>query len=116
METEVLKIKDFRGIIWRGFGTSLSWFANGIKSSDEFRDYISDLLFNQENPDGLQLNIVRYNIGASTQNDVSGFRPGGAVPVWDVLNLDKNIDQNQLYFLKAAKRIATVRDLLHNFT
>ena len=104
METEVLKIKDFRGTIWRGFGTSLCWFANGIKSSDEFRDYISDLLFNQTNPDGLQLNIVRYNIGASTQNDISGFRPGGAVPVWDILNLDKNIDQNQLYFLKAAKR------------
>lgn len=103
MEIEFIRIKNYKTVTWKGFGTSLCWFANGIDTSNEFRDYISDLLFNQSNTDGLQLNIVRYNIGASIKNDVTGFRRGGAVPMWDTNNLDSDIDKNQIYFLKAAK-------------
>ena len=103
MDKESLKIKTSK-VIWKGFGTSLAWFANGINASNEFKDYISELLFNQDNKDGLQLNIVRYNIGASTIDDIPKMRPGGAVPKWDVLNLDKQIDQNQIDFLKGAKK------------
>lgn len=102
MDKESLKIKTSK-VIWKGFGTSLSWFANGINASNEFKDYLSELLFNQNNKGGLQLNIVRYNIGSSTIQDIQTMRPGGAVPKWDVLNLDEKIDQNQIDLLRGAK-------------
>jgi O-glycosyl hydrolase len=60
-------------------------------------DELCDILFNPENPDGLHLNIVRYNIGGSNK-DTKPMRRGGNVPEYSSdWELD---DKNQVYFLK----------------
>jgi galactan endo-1,6-beta-galactosidase len=60
---------------WEGWGTSLSWWAAAFGA----RDDLADLLFTtgtvnflgQPAP-GLGLNIVRYNLGASSDSEVNG--------------------------------------------
>lgn len=82
--------------IFQGFGTSLSWMGVGIKDKSSV-DELCDLLFNPINPKGLQLNVVRYNIGGSNI-DTLPMRNGGNVPEYN-LNWEKD-DENQVYFLK----------------
>lgn len=82
--------------MFQGFGTSLSWMGVGIEDKNNV-DELCDILFNPTNPNGLQLNIVRYNIGGSNSN-THPMRNGGNVPEYDSnWELD---DKNQLYFLK----------------
>ncbi|CAI7849711.1 unnamed protein product [Closterium sp. NIES-53] len=51
----------FVGTTWRGWGTSLAWFANYVGGlPQKTQSGILDLLFGKDN---LALNIVRYNIG-----------------------------------------------------
>jgi hypothetical protein len=63
---------------FRGWGTSLAWWAN-IDYDDFTKNLICDLLFDKAN---LGLNIVRYNIGGGTDsnNPDLHMRRGGMVP------------------------------------
>ncbi|CAI5511638.1 unnamed protein product [Closterium sp. Naga37s-1] len=55
---------DWNGQTWRGWGTSLAWFANYVgKLPDEQFDLIMDLLFDKDK--GIGLNLARYLIGGS---------------------------------------------------
>ncbi|KAH8664428.1 glycoside hydrolase superfamily [Xylariales sp. PMI_506] len=60
---------------WEGWGTSLAWWAKAFGN----RDDLADLFFtadtttlNGQSLPGLQLNIVRYNAGASSWNTYDG--------------------------------------------
>ncbi|MEU8658053.1 RICIN domain-containing protein [Actinoplanes philippinensis] len=72
---------SYHGPEWEGWGTSLAWFADVTGGyPDEIRDKLADMLFG---PDGLDLNIARYNIGGGNAPTVTPYlRPGGAVPGW----------------------------------
>jgi O-glycosyl hydrolase len=83
-----------------GWGTSLAWWANvtgGFANKDDYADKIFG-------SSGLQLNVVRYNIGGGDPNDtymqfrakVPGFEPSNGTWNW-------NADANQRYILSAAK-------------
>jgi hypothetical protein len=50
---------------FRGWGTSLAWWAN-VDYSKTVRDELIKLLFSES---GLGLNIVRYNLGGTNPND-----------------------------------------------
>lgn len=50
----------FNDGIWEGWGTSLCWWANRLGYSQELTDQSAKLFFSDQ---GLDLNIVRYNIG-----------------------------------------------------
>lgn len=53
---------------------------NDVRLADSQQDLVADLLFDHDA--GLGLEIVRYNIGASSTDPaaISSMRPGGAVP------------------------------------
>ncbi|MGV0109435.1 RICIN domain-containing protein [Arthrobacter sp. CP30] len=72
---------SYQGEEFEGWGTSLVWFANATGDyPDEIRNRLADLVFG---PDGLNLNIARYNIGGGNAPDVKDYlRPGGAVEGW----------------------------------
>jgi len=60
---------------WDGWGTSLCWWAKAFGD----RDDIADLLFTMKTVDfqgeklpGLGMNIVRYNLGACSWNEIDG--------------------------------------------
>lgn len=91
---------------FKGFGTSLAWFANSIgKSTDKDSvDNLCKLLFDKNNENGLQLNFVRYNIGGVEDSNLAkNMRLGGAVEAY-IDNWD-TIDLGQRYFLKKAKEL-----------
>ncbi|CAI5476691.1 unnamed protein product [Closterium sp. Yama58-4] len=59
----------FVGTTWRGWGTSLAWFANYVGGlPQKTQNKILDLLFGKDN---LGLNIVRYNIGGGNNKNRS---------------------------------------------
>ncbi|CAI5476689.1 unnamed protein product [Closterium sp. Yama58-4] len=61
---------DFIGTTWRGWGTSLGWFANYVGGLPPKQlTAMLDLIFDPIN--GLGLNIVRYNIGGGHNNTLS---------------------------------------------
>jgi O-glycosyl hydrolase len=72
-----------------GWGTSLSWFANGVGSWPEpVRSNLIDSLFAAP-PDGLGLTYARYNIGGGDcpscktipyPHDVPGYQPAANAP------------------------------------
>jgi O-glycosyl hydrolase len=84
---------------FQGWGTSLCWWANVVGGYANREDY-ADLAFK-----GLQLNIVRYNVGGGENPGIHntmeyraqmpGFEPGPGVWNWDA-------DKNQRWFLHAA--------------
>jgi O-glycosyl hydrolase len=70
-----------RGQVFRGWGTSLCWWANvvGGWEGKDVRAELMDLVFDSRK--GLGLNIARYNIGGGEHPDhLHCYRPGGAVP------------------------------------
>ena len=74
---------------FEGFGTSLCWWAN-IKYPEEIKEQILELLFGET---GLQMNIVRYNLGGGhNKNVIQNMRPGGCVPC--IQNQDGTFDLN----------------------
>lgn len=96
-------------ISWDGWGTSLAWWAHFIGSLNNtlVEVYLTDILFNPLNPDGLQFNIIRYNIGGGSnplgQNE--NLRLGGNVPGYKVSkeqNYNWSADEGQLRFLRKA--------------
>ncbi|WP_277207219.1 RICIN domain-containing protein [Isoptericola croceus] len=72
---------SYAGEPFEGWGTSLVWFANATGDyPDEIREELADMVFG---PDGLNLNIARYNIGGGNAPDVPDYlRAGGAVDGW----------------------------------
>ncbi|CAI5512597.1 unnamed protein product [Closterium sp. Naga37s-1] len=55
---------DWNGQTWRGWGTSLAWFANYVgKLPDDQFNLVMDLLFDKDK--GIGLNLARYLIGGS---------------------------------------------------
>lgn len=93
-------------VIWDGFGTSLCWFGNSIgkNASESMKEYLSDVLFNENNEDGLQLSVVRYNIGGGAYVDEAlTMRKGSDIEGWvDNTNSWDSVDLGQRYFLKKA--------------
>ncbi|GHC98954.1 glycoside hydrolase [Zhihengliuella salsuginis] len=81
-ESTVLKPNPaYQGQEFQGWGTSLVWFANATGGYPEaVRRDLFDKVFG---PEGLNLNIARYNIGGGNAVDVPAYlRPGGAVDGW----------------------------------
>ena len=72
---------SYQGQEFEGWGTSLVWFANATGDYPaEIRNRLAEMVFG---PDGLNLNIARYNIGGGNAPDVADYlRPGGAVEGW----------------------------------
>ncbi|CAI7883275.1 unnamed protein product [Closterium sp. NIES-54] len=69
-EINITVSPDFIGTTWRGWGTSLAWFANYVGGLPQQQlTAILDLIFDPIN--GLGLNIVRYNIGGGHNNTLS---------------------------------------------
>lgn len=71
----------YRQQSFEGWGSSLAWMAEATGGyPDPVRTKLADLVFG---PDGLNLNIARFNIGGGNAPDVPAYlRPGGAVPGW----------------------------------
>lgn len=87
---------------WDGWGCSLAWFADVIGARPDVTAEISRLLFRD-----LGLDHVRYNIGASSPDVSSAFRPGGAVPCVKPrpdAPVDLDLDRRQLDVLRCALR------------
>lgn len=105
-----INTNNVNNYVFEGFGTSLSWFANAIGTSgdDEIKNYLCNLLFDQNNKNGLQLSIVRYNIGGLLNNSKKvQLRKGADIPGYD-MNYKENwesTDIGQRYFLKKAKEL-----------
>ena len=60
---------------WEGWGTSLAWWANVFGDRDDFADLFfttKTVSYNGASLPGLGLNIARYNLGASSWNQVDG--------------------------------------------
>ncbi len=97
--------------IFEGWGTSLCWWANRVGFSEKLTEDSARLFFS---PEGLNLNIMRYNIGGGddpTHNHIK--RTDSEMPGWwkydeesksFVFNPDT--DKNQLSVLKAAYKAA----------
>lgn len=93
-------------MIFKGWGTSLAWWAN-IKYPNDTKNRLSELLFSDK---GLSLNIVRYNLGGGTnplKPEVT-MRTGGLMPCIkegpnEKINLEN--DKLQLSILDDAVRL-----------
>lgn len=72
---------SYQGPEFRGWGTSLVWFANATGDyPQELRQRLFDAVFG---PEGLNLNIARYNIGGGNSLDTPDYmRAGAAVEGW----------------------------------
>lgn len=94
---------------FEGWGTSLCWWANRIGYSDSLSQQAADLFFGDE---GLDLNIMRYNIGGGDDPTHSHItRTDSAVPGWLLAAdgeyvYDYEADRNQLNVLKRAAQAA----------
>ncbi|GIG30800.1 glycoside hydrolase [Cellulomonas marina] len=71
----------YQGEPFQGWGTSLVWFANA--TGDYPADVRQDLYEKVFGPDGLNLNIARYNVGGGNASDVAPYlNDGSAVEGW----------------------------------
>lgn len=95
---------------FKGWGTSLCWWANRIGYSEKMVSDSARLFFSTE---GLGLNIMRYNIGGGddpAHNHIT--RTDSDMPGWlkknqnGELYYDHNADEYQLNILKAAYEAA----------
>ncbi|MEE1320282.1 MAG: glycoside hydrolase [Acutalibacteraceae bacterium] len=95
---------------FKGWGTSLCWWAHRLGISDKLTEDSARLFFSKE---GLQLNIMRYNIGGGddpTHNHIE--RTDSDIPGWlkkdknGKLYYDYNADAFQLKVLKKAYETA----------
>jgi len=88
-----------------GFGSSLCWWAN-IEFPKEIKDELIELLFGDT---GLQLNILRYNLGGGSNKKIKqNFRLGGCMPCIQNENgsFDLANDILQLSILDAAVKLS----------
>lgn len=95
---------------FKGWGTSLCWWAHRIGYSEKLTDDAARLFFSK---DGLGLNIMRYNIGGGddpTHNHIQ--RTDSDIPGWlkkdekGKLFYDYDADKLQLNMLKKAYKAA----------
>lgn len=111
---KVIKPENFsktNGGVFEGWGTSLCWWAHRVGYSEELSQLAAKLFFS---PEGLNLNIMRYNIGGGDNPCHKHIkRSDSAVPGW--LFYDKesgkyewqyDADKNQLSVLKSAYKAA----------
>ena len=59
---------------WEGWGVSLAWWAKAFGDHDDLVDIFFTLkatIFNNQTLPELGLNIVRYNAGASSSNNIT---------------------------------------------
>jgi hypothetical protein len=81
------------GYKFEGFGTSLAWWSN-IKYSEQIKSELIELLFGES---GLQMNIVRYNLGGGHNDQViQNMRSGGLMPCIMNQNGDINLENDSL--------------------
>lgn len=109
MKTVKINTKKSQQII-DGWGTSLCWWANAAggwtmrgESGKEKREELIKLFFSEE---GLDLNIVRYNIGGgdnpNEKRHMFHYRGMPCFKAAPDVELDKNADWRQLWILKRA--------------
>ncbi|MDQ6422568.1 S-layer homology domain-containing protein [Paenibacillus sp. LHD-117] len=107
---------------WEGWGTSLAWFGNVTGGyEDAAREALADALYSDE---GLNYNIVRYNIGGGENPEYDTMRQGGRMPGFapnpadsEALapsDFDWSQDANQRWWLEAA--IERGADILEAFS
>lgn len=97
---------------FEGWGTSLAWWANVVggwtmegESGKTKREEIMDLIFGA---DGLNMNIVRYNIPGGENPAHKHMKDGRQMPLVKENSTSAynwNADQNQLWVLKQANDI-----------
>jgi uncharacterized repeat protein (TIGR02543 family) len=94
---------------WDGWGTALAWFGNITGGWDDAtKNALADALYS---PQGLNMNIVRYNIGGGENPAYDTMRQGGRVPGFapnppaagQPLVYDWTQDANQRWWAQAAK-------------
>ena len=91
---------------FQGWGTSLCWWAHRVGYSPVLTEKAARLFFSQ---DGLNLNIMRYNIGGGDDPTHTHIkRTDSAVPGWlyydkatDTYSYKYDADSNQLNVLKS---------------
>ena len=109
------------GGVFEGWGTSLCWWANRLGYSDTLAQLAADAVFG---PDGLHLNIMRYNIGGGDHPDHHHItRTDSAVPGWldwdesaQAYAYDYTADANQLNTMQRAVRAAGKDALVEVFS
>jgi uncharacterized repeat protein (TIGR02543 family) len=87
---------------WDGWGTALAWFGNITGGwNDATKNALADALYS---PQGLNLNIARYNIGGGENPAYDTMRQGGEVPGFSPSAgvYDWSQDANQRWWLGAA--------------
>ncbi len=99
------------GGVFEGWGTSICWWGHRVGYSDELSEKAAQLFFSE---DGLNLNIMRYNIGGGddpTHNHIK--RSDSAIPGYLELNKETgermwnyDADKNQLNVLKRCYKAA----------
>lgn len=97
--------------LFEGWGTSLCWWANRVGFSETLVNESAKLFFSKE---GLNLNIMRYNIGGGDDPDHNHItRTDSEMPGWWKYNSEKkkfffnpDTDHAQLAVLKAAYKAA----------
>lgn len=109
------------GGVFEGWGTSLCWWANRLGYSDTLAQLAADAVFG---PDGLRLNIMRYNIGggdAPSHRHIT--RTDSAVPGWLVWDdaaqtyvYDYTADLNQINVMQRAVQAAGEDALVEVFS
>ena len=97
--------------VFEGWGTSICWWGHRIGYSDELCEKAAELFFS---PKGLNLNIMRYNIGGGddpSHNHIK--RSDSAIPGYLEYNKETgektwnyNADKNQLSALRCAYKAA----------
>lgn len=105
--TETVSLKNAVGNgNFEGFGTSLCWWANRVGYSEALTQKSADLFFGK---DGLNLNIIRYNIGGGDDPSHDHItRTDSMMPGWMNENgvYDYTADRNQLNVLFSAVEAA----------
>ncbi len=111
IEISTKNISSTNDGIFEGWGTSLCWWANRIGGSEKLTEKSAILFFSE---DGLNLNIMRYNIGGGddpSHNHIK--RTDSEMPGWweyneknKKFNFSANTDHNQLNILKCAYKTA----------
>ncbi|MCR6485647.1 RICIN domain-containing protein [Amycolatopsis sp. OK19-0408] len=121
----------YRQQAFEGWGSSLAWMAEATGGyPDAVRTKLADLVFG---PDGLNLNIARFDIGGGNAPDVPAYlRPGGAVPGWwkapagttradkdwwtpgDPAEFDAAADPNQRWWVDRIKKQVTKWEAFSN--
>lgn len=106
--TQIVRIDpEFRHQTMDGWGTDLAWWAGQVGTwSDTVRTQLMDLIFGD---DGLDLNIVRYNIGGSDDPATTKMHPARRMDTLATgvdengnLQFDWSRDAGQRWVLKEA--------------